>query len=440
MNQLQLITPPSSPSTSTPDFQEAPTSEDGGAFADLIQIATAPSSTDCAAVDQAEPEPASSEQSEKPTLQSIDALVWVLPPLPTPAPPTPVIPEDLEPDATQSPSGPASLPAQTFGTAPIPDLEANPSGKESTEQTAAGSSDAMKIFQALPPAPERPPVAPISPPEPEAKARLAPQPVLPKSKETESKTIAAQPSPAQTDEEATTATPLPAQSVRGTAVAQPDFAVELTQNRDKNASSGQQNLPGNHFFAESGRKTPRLAAASHPYVPAELLANTTPIRLHAKAAAEAAAQLATSQRAERLEKLHAAVSDCTLVLKQSNAQSISVVIKPDSQTQLTLHLRVREGQVEAAAEMQKGDPAAFDGGWKELQTRLERQGIQLSALDAHSTSDFLSGGRHQSHSRHQPLFEESDGSFAELNLKSGKTESMHSQPSRTVAQSCEYWA
>ena len=77
-------------------------------------------------------------------------------------------------------------------------------------------------------------------------------------------------------------------------------------------------------------------------------------------------------------------------LKQLNLDSLAVVLKPDANTELFLHLkRHLGGGVEIQAQFERGDFTRLSAHWDELQSTLAAQGVRLSALEAPpATSNF----------------------------------------------------
>lgn len=66
--------------------------------------------------------------------------------------------------------------------------------------------------------------------------------------------------------------------------------------------------------------------------------------------------------------------------KRFNAESMAVVLKPDGQTEIFLHLAARNGQIEIQARFERGDFAALSGQWTQLQQTLSQQGVRLGNL------------------------------------------------------------
>jgi hypothetical protein len=103
------------------------------------------------------------------------------------------------------------------------------------------------------------------------------------------------------------------------------------------------------------------------------------------------------------DRLWELVQEHAVQLKHLGADSLAVVIKPDAQTQLFLHLDFRHGQVEARAELGRGDYAALTAHWPELQQKLSEQGVRLAPLAREPGLDGQANhGFAQSHSRQEP--------------------------------------
>jgi hypothetical protein len=102
---------------------------------------------------------------------------------------------------------------------------------------------------------------------------------------------------------------------------------------------------------------------------------------------------------------------------ETKADSVSVVIRPGAGTELSLELRHRNGTVEAAAVLQRGDFQLMNQHWPELQQKLEQRGIKLSALGGEGNFSAADNGNF-SH-RHQPSSEEAAqqaSAFAEFTV------------------------
>jgi hypothetical protein len=125
-----------------------------------------------------------------------------------------------------------------------------------------------------------------------------------------------------------------------------------------------------------------------------------------------------------------------VTLRIESQSSIEVAVRPDSATELKLHVRLREdGLIEVRAELAKGTFSASDAEWKQLQHRLEQQGVDLSNLNR---SPHDNGSRH----RHQPAPEpELEPAALERSLRPASTEkSPSSSPSIPPENRITYWA
>ena len=68
-------------------------------------------------------------------------------------------------------------------------------------------------------------------------------------------------------------------------------------------------------------------------------------------------------------------------LKQSNTSTLAIVVKPDAQTELFLHLQQRDGQVDVHARCEPAAAGALAACWGQIQQSLSSQGINLAPLN-----------------------------------------------------------
>jgi hypothetical protein len=128
-------------------------------------------------------------------------------------------------------------------------------------------------------------------------------------------------------------------------------------------------------------------------------------------AAEAAAALASHAAGRELPvhldghvartdspaSLRQAIGETIVGLKHMDAQSLSVILRPGGDTQLSLHLKMHQGHYEALAILERGDVTALGAEWSQLQSRLAQHGIRLAPLisaSGHSTG--FGGGQSSS--------------------------------------------
>jgi hypothetical protein len=98
-----------------------------------------------------------------------------------------------------------------------------------------------------------------------------------------------------------------------------------------------------------------------------------------------AVESATKSLAQEI--LHSAVR-----FRSIRAESMSVVLRPDGQTELTLQLTLHQGRIEVEARVQRGDWTTLQAQWAQLQQTLSQQGVRLNALAADASIMTASGG------------------------------------------------
>ena len=69
-----------------------------------------------------------------------------------------------------------------------------------------------------------------------------------------------------------------------------------------------------------------------------------------------------------------------MTFRHQRADSMAVVLKPDAGTEIFLHLSMKDGQIEVQARFERGDFAAVNAQWEQLQQSLNRQGVRLGPL------------------------------------------------------------
>jgi hypothetical protein len=134
-------------------------------------------------------------------------------------------------------------------------------------------------------------------------------------------------------------------------------------------------------------------------------------------------------------------------LRRLRPDSMSMLLRPDAQTEVHLHLQLQGGVVEIEAKLQRGEWSVLGAQWEHLQQSLSGQGIRLSALIETSTAD--SGARHgttdfqqQSTPRRQQQPEESSGAEFPLRPPSslGSLAAAKEKKSGPTSRSSEWWA
>jgi hypothetical protein len=116
---------------------------------------------------------------------------------------------------------------------------------------------------------------------------------------------------------------------------------------------------------------------------------------------EAAESVVSSQPVT--EKLFHSILHEVTILRQVKPDKLDVVLRPDAHTQISLQLRVNNGQVEGHARCDRGDFSLLSAHWSELQHTFDQQGIRLQPLKDISAGMDSQGGAFSgfSHSRQQ---------------------------------------
>ncbi len=94
----------------------------------------------------------------------------------------------------------------------------------------------------------------------------------------------------------------------------------------------------------------------------------------------------TELRTRALDRTHDILALQGLRLKETNAGSLSVVIKPGAGVQLALQLKQTADGIEAQAILQQGDFKQLNQHWADLQQRLVERGIKLAPLGQDGSS------------------------------------------------------
>lgn len=87
-----------------------------------------------------------------------------------------------------------------------------------------------------------------------------------------------------------------------------------------------------------------------------------------------------SEAARTVEQLSGLVMRETAVLKQHTPDSMAVVLRPDANTELFLHLTQRDGQIEASVRCERGNFDQINALWPQLQESLAGQKVRLAPL------------------------------------------------------------
>jgi hypothetical protein len=241
----------------------------------------------------------------------------------------------------------------------------------------------------------------------------------------------------------------------GTSVAQTQNQMKRAANRYEFASSGEQDLPVRTASAPESRDPAAVGrpGASHQAILARVpdLASMPVASVATGLRTDSAGPDATEGSTVRLstqEKLLHLIQSEVQLLGSTKADRLSVVLRPDAQTEILLRLRVEDGCVEAHARCNRGNVEALNAQWGQLQQALSACGVRLSALATPvgtgyewlntATSRFGTGGSSQDQ-RHP---QQSPASFSEKGqeLPSHRPAAARSRARQRSQHLLEQWA
>jgi hypothetical protein len=248
----------------------------------------------------------------------------------------------------------------------------------------------------------------------------------------------------------------PAQDA-GTGSANTPASMKMTAKTERNAEPAEQNLPVRQILPETSAQgveplTGKAATAN---------AGTRASRLEDAVRADTAAiavtrgtgsePVADPSRADELptpavDRLAQAITGQVLSLKRAGEHSLDVSMRPDRNTELSLHLTLRDGRVDVMARLERGSIEILQRHWGELQQTLAQQGIRVGQLASSSATgdptrsqDLQQGFDGQAQRR----FEQSPESLDELPLGGAPTEPLHQRarkPTSAMRRGWEMWA
>ena len=146
------------------------------------------------------------------------------------------------------------------------------------------------------------------------------------------------------------------------------------------------------------------------------------------------------------EQIQYKLANCAVELKRFKADSMSVVLKPDPNTEVYLHLTLNQGWVDVETQLKRGDLAALQGQWGQVQEALSRQGVRVGPLqgaDSPVFSNLDSGGSSAGSGREQNPFPEPPVVPSGKPIFVSTTPASHSKtprPARAGERSWESWA
>jgi hypothetical protein len=153
------------------------------------------------------------------------------------------------------------------------------------------------------------------------------------------------------------------------------------------------------------------------------------------------------------EALVRGIADQALELKKVSLAAMSVVLRPDSQTELHVDLSRHGNAVDVYVQCAQGDVQHLKANWAPMQESLARQGIVLAPLNSvppatsHGSSSlpgaldsFRQDAQEQNLARHRAPPQPEDGQETLVPSPSKPAENRRSKPTRLSSRRWESWA
>jgi hypothetical protein len=164
------------------------------------------------------------------------------------------------------------------------------------------------------------------------------------------------------------------------------------------AASPEQILPGKTLTG--GKRVFNHVNENSVEVPSIQSGTTVAMKEAGNASGTASAQtpVETGTTHSRLQQL---ILGEVTVMRHFQPDKMEVVLRPDSQTRISLQLHLRGDQVDATARCDEGNYTLLNTHWGDLQRDMERGGVHLAPL-RDSQYGFGSGGSSQNFSQSNP--------------------------------------
>ena len=148
--------------------------------------------------------------------------------------------------------------------------------------------------------------------------------------------------------------------------------------------------------------------------------------------------------AARLGRLQQQIEQCLVELRRSRADAVTVVIKPDAATELSVIVHLHQGQIEVDAQCRRGDCAAWLAHWAQLQQTLAPQGVRLGGLQDFTQpsvpdSSLITGGFHHSSDPDSPPWQSPAQPTERAPIKLKDHRPSPPQPVRLTARGARHW-
>lgn len=148
------------------------------------------------------------------------------------------------------------------------------------------------------------------------------------------------------------------------------------------------------------------------------------------------AETTATHRAEGTP-VYRSIESAVLGVSRQESGSVEVVLTPDTQTQISLHVKMEQGHLRAQAVLERGDYDALKAGWGNLQSRLAEHGVRLAPLASGTGQGTAFGHSHFSSPRQE---RESQPENELLVATANKPQTRNSGASAVTARRREWWA
>ncbi len=115
----------------------------------------------------------------------------------------------------------------------------------------------------------------------------------------------------------------------------------------------------------------------------------------------ATAAVAAPAGLSRAERLYQSILPELTMVKTVRPDSLSVVLKPDRDTEIFMRVTIEDGRMHAYARCDRGDIGALNAEWGSLQKSLASQGVELSDLNGRLATTSPENQLSNSNSSHQ---------------------------------------
>lgn len=247
----------------------------------------------------------------------------------------------------------------------------------------------------------------------------------------------------------------------GTGGARIEIPMKPMSKTERNAEAAQKNLPREHLLPEQANQRAETTLSKPvPSLRDDRLPRASDVA-EMRSPAIAAFRGVGGDRIEDAvlfepvrelggSRLVTSVTDHVLAFRRIGARDVDVNIRPDANTEIALHMSLRNGQVEVVARLERGDWQNVQLQWSGLQQQLSLQGIRVGQLAA--SQDASQGQSMADHAmqhgfdrQHQDQrFDRSPESLDELPLVGSVTEPLrgrhHARPTTSQRRGWEMWA